>query len=232
MQQPPTDTAAGFYQSARGLVAADILRARLFDLWPDLTGQAVLGVGYAHPYLDLWGEQAYRRIAAVPTQLLPAAGPGACVVEDDRLPFPDISFDRILLIHSVDSAGDARRLLREVWRVLKDDGRVMIVAPNRLGLWAHVESTPFGQGHPYSLGQLGRLLEAAMFRPERREVALFVPPTNFGPVLRGHPLWEQAGRALAPNFAGVILTEAVKDAYAAMPITAPARRRVILPEAA
>jgi SAM-dependent methyltransferase len=227
-----TAKAAGFYASERGQIAAGILRARLHDFWPDLAGQAVLGFGYPHPYLDLWRKQAYRCIAAVPPQHQAGAQPSACAVEDDRLPFPDVSFDRILLIHSVDDAGDARRLLREVWRVLKDDGRMLVVAPNRLGLWAHVESTPFGQGQPYSPGQINQLLEAAMFRPERRDTALFVPPTTIGPILRSYPIWEQAGHALFPNLAGVTITEAIKDAYAAMPVTAPARRRVILPEAA
>jgi SAM-dependent methyltransferase len=222
-----TESAAQFYRTERGRVAAGILRARLHDFWPDLTGLAVLGIGYPHPYLDLWRPQAHRCIGAVPPQFRPGEGAG-CVVEEDRLPFPDVSFDRILLIHSV----DARRMLREVWRVLKDDGRVLIVAPNRLGLWAHVESTPFGQGHPYSASQLEHLLAAAMFRPHRKDRALFVPPTSFGPILRSYPLWEQAGHALFPNLAGVTLTEAAKDAYAAIPVIASARRRVILPEAA
>jgi chromosome segregation protein len=48
--------------------------------------------------------------------------------------------------------------LRESWRVLKDDGRLLIVAPNRSGMWAYWESTPFAHGPPYSFGQIGRLL--------------------------------------------------------------------------
>ena len=63
-----------------------------------------------------------------------------------RLPFPDLAFDRILVIHGVEPYGHDERLLRELWRVLKDDGRLLVVAPNRMGLWAHVDSTPFGQG--------------------------------------------------------------------------------------
>ena len=43
--------AAEFYATARGAVAARLLRARLQALWPDLTGQAVLGLGFAGPYL-------------------------------------------------------------------------------------------------------------------------------------------------------------------------------------
>jgi len=228
--QVPAGSAAAFYASARGAAAIGVLRERMAAFWPDLAGQSVLGLGYAEPYLPLWQDGAYRCLAAVPEKLAPAISRHACLVAEDRLPFPDLSFDRILLVHAVDVADDARRLLREVWRVLKDDGRILVVAPNRIGLWAHVESTPFGQGHPYSPGQLAGLLAACMFRPERRDAALYVPPTNMKAVLRGWPVWEQVGHAAAHNLAGVHLIEAVKDAYAALPIGAVARRQVIAAE--
>jgi hypothetical protein len=45
-------------------------------------------------------------------------------------------------------------------------------------------------------------------------------------------MWEKLGHAIAPELAGVTLTEAVKDAYAALPVTAPVKRRVVFSEAA
>ena len=132
-------------------------------LWPDLRGQSVLGVGFAAPYLRLWRPQAARCIAVTPAQMgatrWPLGEPClSCTAEEDALPFPDMSFDRVLLVHGLEAAENARRLLRETWRVLKDDGRLLVVAPNRTGMWAYVEQTPFGHGQPYSFGQLGRLL--------------------------------------------------------------------------
>jgi hypothetical protein len=101
-----------------------------------------------------------------------------------------------------------------------------------MGLWAHMDSTPFGQGHPYSQSQIDRLLGSGMFRPERRDRALFTPPTQMRLVLKTSRFWETAGHALAPQLAGVTLTEAVKDVYAAVPAAAVARRRVVVSEAA
>jgi SAM-dependent methyltransferase len=228
---PPAGSAAAFYGTPRGTAAAAVLRDRMAAFWPELRGMAVLGLGFPEPFLGLWRDAAYRSVAAIPAALAPALDRNACLVAEDRLPFPDLSFDRILLVHAVDAADDARRLLREVWRVLKDDGRILVVAPNRNGVWAHVESTPFGHGQPYSPRQLAALLSAAMFRAERRDAALFVPPVNWGMVLRGWPVWEQVGHAVAPKLAGVTLIEAVKDAYAAMPAGEVARRTVLVPEA-
>jgi SAM-dependent methyltransferase len=225
----PPGSVAAFYASPCGRVAGEILRDRLAAFWPDLRGMNVLGLGYATPYLSLWRHSAYRCLDAIATPLVPAAAaPHTCVVAEDHLPFPDLSFDRILLIHAVEHADDCRRLLREVWRVLKDDGRLLIVAPNRLGLWAHAESTPFGHGTPYSPRQVAGLLASGLFRAERRDVALFVPPVNVPLLLRGWPMWEQVGHAVATNLAGVTLTEAVKDAYAALPLGAAAVRRQVI----
>ena len=229
--------ATEFYATARGGVAARLLRERLARFWPNLAGQSVLGIGYAAPYLRLWREQADRCVALTPAQIgvarWPAGAPNlSCTAEEDALPFPDLGFDRVLLVHGLEAAENARGLLREVWRVLKDDGRLLIVAPNRRGMWAHLESTPFGHGQPYSAGQIGRLLAASLFRVERRDTALFLPPSNLRLLLRSAPVLERTGRSLLSGFAGVTITEAVKDVYAALPLQAVPRRRLVLAEAA
>lgn len=155
----------------------------------------------------------------------------SCTAEEDSLPFVDLMFDRILLVHGLELAENARRMLRESWRVLKDDGRLLIVVPNRTGWWAYRENTPFGHGHPYSQGQITRLLSDSMFRVERRECALWVPPVSMRLILRSAPLFERLGRRIAPGLAGVTLIEAVKDVYAAVPVQAVARRRLVLADA-
>ncbi len=229
--------AAEFYGSACGAVTARILRERLLAMWPAAPGEAVLGIGYAMPYLRLWRDQSSRCIALTPAQMGAARWPPgfpslSCAAEEDCLPFADLTFDRILMVHGLEMAENARRLLREVWRVLKDDGRLLIITPNRTGMWAYRENTPFGHGLPYSTGQLGRLLASGLFRVERREAALWMPPSRARIVLRSAPLCERAGRRMAPGFAGITLTEAVKDVYAAMPVRAAPRRRLVLAEAA
>jgi SAM-dependent methyltransferase len=225
--------AAEFYGTPRGAAAARLLRERLSLMWPDLRGQSLLGLGYASPYLAGWRDQGARCVAlnSGPSGFRPwpeGAANLVCAGEEDALPFPDLAFDRILIVHGL----EARRMLRDVWRVLKDDGRLLIVAPNRRGLWAQIESTPFGQGQPYSAGQIGRLLAASLFRVERRDTALYMPPTRSPALLRAAHLIERTGRDWLPHVAGVTLAEAVKDVYAVMPLAKVARRRLVLAEAA
>jgi hypothetical protein len=94
-----------------------------------------------------------------------------------------------------------------------------------------MESTPFGQGEPYSPGQIGRLLADALFRVEQPDSALYMPPTRLRVVLRSAALCERVGRRVMPHLAGVTLTEAVKDVYAAVPVRAASRRRMVLADA-
>lgn len=226
-----------FYATPAGMATARLLRDRLRVLWPALPGQAVLGLGYASPFLRLWRPEAARCVALVPDPLPRWRWPRSArsctaVGEEDALPFPDLMFDRILLVHGLETADNSRRMLREAWRVLKDDGRLIVVAPNRLGLWAQLERTPFGHGQPYSPGQLEGLLRRQMFRVERRDAALFVPPFRTRLLLRGAGAWEQLGRQVCPRLAGVTLMEAVKDFCEAIPagaVSAP-RRRVVAAE--
>ena len=215
--------APAFYDTKLGRMAAGLIGRRLAQFWPDRPGLSVLGVGYPAPFLHLW-PSSERVLNATTSHHAPPAG--SCAAHAMHLPFPDLAFDRVLVIHGVEPVGQDARLLREIWRVLKDDGRMLVVAPNRTGLWAHIDRTPFGQGRPYSRGQLDRLLAAALFRAERHETALFAPPAPAGLLLRTAPFWEKIGHAILPQLAGVTLTEAVKDAYAAVPLAGTVRRLV------
>jgi SAM-dependent methyltransferase len=227
--------AAAFYATPLGRLTAGLLRERLRALWPDCSGLSVLGLGFTGPYLTLWRDQA-RCLAVSPAAMGPAAWPAgraglACVAEGEALPFADLSFDRILILHGLEQAENTRRALREAWRLLKDDGRLIVVAPNRRGIWAYMESTPFGHGQPYSETQLSRLLAGLFFHVEHQDAALFAPPLDWPPALRLFNLWEKTGSTLAPQFAGLTIAEATKEVHGIIPARAAASGRRVLVDA-
>lgn len=223
-----------FYRSSLGALTSALLQRELAVMWPQMTGLSVLGIGHAPPYLAQWQAQA-RCMAVAPAQMGAHPWPEArgnltCVAETDALPFADLSFDRILLVHGLEQAGHAQRLLREVWRVLKDDGRLLIVVPNRRGLWAYLETTPFGHGQPYSEGQLARLLTSLSFQVEQQKTALYMPPFEAlaKPVM--FRLLETCGPYVASHFAGLVLAEARKVMAGLIPAAGQvaARRRLVV----
>jgi SAM-dependent methyltransferase len=223
---------ADFYATRHGVMAARQIRARLGALWPDLTGLELLGLGYAAPYVRLWRDQAVRCIVITPAQMGAARWPASrlncsAAAEEDSLPLADVSIDRLLLIHGLEHAESARRMLREAWRVLRPEGRMIVAVPNRTSPWAYLERTPFGHGQPYTAAQLGRLLAGALFRIERRDMALMIPPLGLGRDLSTADLIERAGRRLTPQIGGVVLAEAVKDIAGIIPLK-QGRRRLVL----
>jgi SAM-dependent methyltransferase len=225
-----------FYTCPLGLVVRRLLGARIRARWSDVKGARTFGLGFASPYLA-----GFRGEASVLGALMPA-GLGAIqwpeqghslsvLVDEVELPLDDESADRIMLVHMLEWSEKSRELLRELWRVLAPNGRLLVVVPNRRGLWARVDTTPFGYGSPFSRSQLTKLLKEAMFSPEDWQYALYMPPFNWRVLLRWPIFWERLGLILWPAFSGVILVEATKQVYAAMPVRETERkmRRRIVP---
>ncbi|MBL8670159.1 MAG: methyltransferase domain-containing protein [Alphaproteobacteria bacterium] len=220
-----------FYASPLGQHARRLVRKAVRALWPSVRGEAVLGLGYAPPYLHPLLDEAERVLALMPAAQGCRPWPRdsrnrVALVEEAALPLPNACMDRVLLSHCVEQSEALRPMLREVWRVLKPTGRLLVMAPNRRSLWAQLDVTPFGHGIPFSNGQLQRLLREALFAPGATQRALFLPPVRSRTVLASAKAWERAGRRWFPTFCGVILVEASKQLYAGTPLRAePARMR-------
>jgi hypothetical protein len=219
-----------FYTAPLGRVARRIIRARLRELWPDAAGQSVLGIGFATPYLGAFRPEAARIIAAMPASQgvlhWPAEGPGLTFLGDEsELPLPDRSVDRVIMVHVLECAEQTRPMMREVWRVLADSGRLIVIVPNRRGIWARLDRTPFGYGRPYTPVQLMRLLRDTLFTPMTTTSMLYVPPSRSRMVLSSARAWENVGRRWFPAVSGVIAVEATKQIYAGTAAVEPARRR-------
>jgi SAM-dependent methyltransferase len=221
-----------FYGHRLGTVARHFIGRSIRTRWANLRGQRVLGVGYATPYLGLFREEAERCLAFMPAAQgvvkWPTARPAlAALVDEFELPLPDSAVDRVLLVHSLEMSHDPVALLREVWRVLASGGQLLAVIPNRRGLWARMDTTPFGHGRPYSRTQITALLRDAWFTPIGWDEALYTPPIPRGWFLRSARAWERTGATLSAPFAGVYIVEATKQIYRAVP--ARREKRVLVP---
>nr|WP_238934961.1 methyltransferase domain-containing protein [Maricaulis parjimensis] len=215
------------------MTAQRMIGRRIAALWPGTKGLDVLGLGYATPYLTPFKTEARRCISFMPAQqgaIIPAADePPVALGDEMRLPFPEALFDRILLVHALEEAEALPALLREVWRVMAPEGRVMLVTTSRTGVWALSDKTPFGHGRPFTRQQISRVLEDALLEPTAWSRALFAPPWNWAHHRRIASLWEEAGEHAWPGLGGVILAEAVKHTGAIRPSgrAAPARVRAL-----
>ena len=222
-----------FYASPLGDAARRMASRRLAALWPNADGLDVLGVGYATPFLERFQTGARRVVAMMPAEQgaehWPAGAASLAVLsEEGRLPFIDAIFDRVLIAHALEETDTMRQLLREVWRVMAPEGRLVVIAANRWSLWAQADQTPFGHGRPYSRLQLATLLADSMFEPIASARALYAPPSSWAPFVKAADAFERVGEIIWPAQGGLVLMEAVKRLYAD---TSRSEGRVLLAKA-
>ena len=119
---------------------------------------------------------------------------------------------------------DAESILREAWRVLAAGGRLLAVVPNRRGLWARMDTTPFGHGRPYSRPQITYLLRADLVHADRLVGGALrsADPAQLVPAFRARMGAHR--RAISAPFAGVHIVEAMKQVYRAIPARREKRR--------
>jgi SAM-dependent methyltransferase len=231
-----------FYTTPLGATARRLIAHHLRQLPRPPKDARVLGLGFAAPWLDRYRRGGREVFSFMPAHQgiihWPQEGPSAsALVDETALPLSDGSMDLALVIHGLELTQHRPAMLSELWRVLAPQGHAIFVVPNRRGMWARMDTTPFGHGRPFSRRQLEKRLAEAMFKPVRFQPALFVPPVQRAFLLRSATVWERLGLTFWQGFSGLVIIEAVKQVYAIRPqrdvsLAFPGLRPLALPGAA
>jgi SAM-dependent methyltransferase len=216
-----------FYNTALGQrTAQDLLRVLgAMDL---PAGKKRLCLGYGLPLFSAFGDGDRGMVWAMPARqgIMPwpvGDAVRAVLVEDHRLPFANETFDTVLAIHSLELTHDPEGFLQDILRVAVRGAPIVLIVPNRLGLWAHRDQTPFGYGHPYTLFQLTELLRRCCLKITMKKPVLSFWP--YTPRWANHPLWSRLWpQALAGAWCVRIEREAVWAVVNPKPVFVPARR--------
>jgi SAM-dependent methyltransferase len=215
-----------FYRADLGQRVAAQVQTALADL-PSALTRFDFGLGYTAPFANM-------PILMPAQQGSVQSALSTILVDEFMLPLRDQSQQAILAAHFIEHSRDGEHALREIWRVLQPEGRLVLLVANRRGFWARRDGTPFGTGRPYSRTQLRHAAQAAGFVPVGWSSALHFP------ILRRFtyitPATERLGRLLLSDLAGLLLVELIKRVPApvkmrqsklrfATPIAQPALRR-------
>lgn len=222
MHHDVSDLKRFYSERALGRVVQRILRDRLVRLWPaaQSQGMTVAGYGFATPLLRPYLGKARRVSALMPgpqgVMGWPASGPNHSVLcEETAWPLDTGSVDRLVMLHALETADHPSALMAEAWRSLGPGGRLIVVVPNRTGLWARSEATPFGFGRSYSIGQLEAQARTAGFVPEEAVGALYIPPSDRRFWLRSAQMWENTGTRISRILvSGLLMAEFSKQVAA------------------
>ncbi|MDC3087293.1 class I SAM-dependent methyltransferase, partial [Paracoccaceae bacterium] len=185
-------------------------------------GSLTIGFGFACPFLENKFKEGENKdfLLLMPSEQGVVSWPKksksvSALVDEVSWPVNTSSADLILISHGLEVSDNQDLLLQEVRRVLKDNGKLVILVPNRTGFWARSDSTPFGYGKPYSISQLTSLLRKNQFQIDTITPNLYGFPAKGGYGLKSLFLWEKLGRKLNSFFlGGLLIVEARKDIYA------------------
>lgn len=201
-----------YYRSALGRAAQKIVRTQVTRFWPtaEVARQSVAGFGFAQPLLRPYLADARRVVGLMPgpqgVMPWPPGMPNVSVLCDETLwPLETGHVDRLIMMHGLEVSERPSEVLDEAYRVLGPGGQALFIVPNRTGLWARAEWTPFGYGRPYSMGQLEAQLKRHDFVPEAHVSVLYQPPSSRRFWMKTGPFWERMGRAIPAVMAGGVM---------------------------
>ena len=211
-----------YYQRSLGRVVQRILRDRLTDRWPPerCAAMTVAGFGFTAPMLRPYLAGARRVMALMPgpqgVMGWPAGMPNHSVLCDETAwPVETGSIDRLVMLHGLETSDHPAALLDEAWRALGPGGRMMVMVPNRAGLWAASDGTPFGLGRSYTAGQIESQTRKSGFVAHWHGSAVYIPPSDRRFWLGSAQMWERTGARISRVLiAGVVLIELAKQTRA------------------
>jgi SAM-dependent methyltransferase len=153
-------------------------------------------------------------------QLAEGADVKAC---GERLPFKSESIDSVLLPHVIEFSSDPHQLLREVDRILVEDGVLVMYCFNPFSLWglkrvfSWQDSAPW-HGHYYTRARLKDWLALLNFELVTVENVVFRPPVNSDKWLAKMAVIDQWGQRLWPVLSVVSILVAKKCTVPLTPV--------------
>lgn len=180
--------------------------------------------------LGAWGEpRSFLRFARTQHTACIASPPYASAEEPPsafgrmhRLPVASDSIDLVILPHTLDFSGRQPEILREVHRILRSDGHLVVLGFTRGGLWGLRRlipgaAMPPGTSHLVGDGKLVDWLTLLDLRIKERTPYFFKLPLP-GRHAATSPVWEERGRRWWPLFAACYLLAAQKRVQTMTPV--------------
>ena len=158
----------------------------------------------------------YLRANRMPYRFCVADAGGQVACAPEVLPVASQSLDLLALPHVVEFSSHPHALLREVERVLRPEGRLLIAGFNPLSLWGarrllsrEGASWPW-HGHFIQLARLKDWLALLGFEIAGCRMACYAPPLDRDAWLQRFALLENAGERWRAFGGGVYLLHAIK----------------------
>ena len=211
-----------WFATPQGAYVLDWELARVDQVVADIFGYFAVQVGL--PGID------FLRASRVTTRRSAALGPGAQVVADaHELPFASESLDLVVLPHLLEFSDEPHQILREIERVLRPEGQLVVLAFNPVSLWGVKKLFTRARCPPWSAEFVSVLrmkdwLKLLNFEMRGGRFGCYRPPFESEPWLARLGFLEHAGDRWWPVAGAVYLMQA-KKRVAGMRLITPSWRQ-------
>lgn len=235
---PPTASRAqllAWFDSPLGRSLQAVEAHGLRTVLPSLYGAVAMQLGQfgkidlldaaAAPFRVVVEADGCRFPAPVPAEQRLTGARTVCLqAEADALPLEASSIDVALLPHTLDFAHDPHTVLREVSRVLRPEGHVVVLGFNPLSLWgarrlaaSRPRPAPWC-GHFFRLARLKDWLSLLDFECTQGRMLYYRPPLRGEHAMDRLFFMERAGDRWWPMMAAVYLLVAKKRVFGMTPL--------------
>lgn len=208
-----------WYDSPCGKICKATARGFLQRNLADLSGQVLIGLGLSPLWLETDPAPSLPHCYQLIPDLLPGnlvAGNVTVRVEADLLPIRSNSVSVVVMHHALELSNNPHHLLREVERILVDDGHVIIIGFNPrspLGLASHIprwrSATPPATSK-IALPRLKDWLSLLGLEPCHQQSALFRVPLGNIHLAPGFNWFDRWCEALFPTLGNLYIIKARK----------------------
>ena len=160
------------------------------------------------------------------------SGVGKPVADCESLPLASDSIDSIVLYHALDFTNDGHELLREVTRVLRPGGQMLVIGFNPVSFWGlwrlfkRKKTLPW-KGRFLSVNRLSDWLKLLNIQITAVDTSVHFLPFDLGRFLKYADSFEKMGKKLNSPFGGSYYIQCVKQVIPITPIVSLSRRRQI-----
>lgn len=216
---------------------ATYINDKINHLWSDLQGLSLLTFGNFPYHFIPQSHPRYRIHGWFPNEIDFISKPivfsnlKTCYLTYDQFPFQKCSFNRIIYHHTLNTNFfQFNQILRSCWETLNDNGKMLLLLPNKLKWWSifNVYSFLNYQKNSFLMYQLKNIFNEHMFELIYHKNILYFPPQLMNSLsLSINKLLEFLGHFFIPFGGEYHLIEICKNLYAPIMITPIINKRLL-----
>ena len=214
------DLLSEWYQSPLGLQVFDAEKRKVQQIIPQLLGFNALQLGLNENFQLIDMSSAGNKMMFCPEW---REGNKNLIANIEELPLATESIDIVVIYHALDFTSDNHKLLREVTRVLRPGGNLIIIGFNPLSLWGLARSMNRKRELPWSgrfisLRRLSDWLSLLDLRVGLVDHAVHFLPFGNEKLLRGAEKIERIGSILKSPLGASYIVHCVKQTVPITPL--------------